>query len=119
MSYKAKAKYIRVSPLKARKLADLIRNKDVLFSLNFLKNQTQKSASILYKLVYSCLSNSVNNFKADPSSLYISELLVNEGPKFKRMSPRARGRSFRILKPTSHFSITLNEKKGKNNGTKD
>ena len=114
---KASLKYVRVSPFKLRKVVNEIRNLDVNLALNKLYLMNQKSARIVYKLLYSCMSNATNNFNLDKDQLLISKVFVNEGPKMKRYQPRARGRMFQILKPTSHLDIFL-VTKGESNGSK-
>jgi large subunit ribosomal protein L22 len=104
---KASVKYVRVSPYKLRKVADVVRNLPPSVALQKLKLMPQKSANILYKLFHSCVSNAVNNFSFDESNLTIFELIVNEGPKLKRSQPRARGRINGILKPYSHVELTM------------
>tara|TARA_Y100001935_G_C17297312_1_gene506908 strand:+ start:729 stop:1103 length:375 start_codon:yes stop_codon:yes gene_type:complete len=103
----ASVKYVRVSPYKLRKVADIVRNLPPSVALQQLKLMPQKSAGILYKLFHSCVSNAVNNFSLDESTLKTSKLIVNEGPKLKRSQPRARGRIFGILKPYSHVELTM------------
>ena len=103
----ASVKYVRVSPYKLRKVADIVRNLPPSVALQQLKLMPQKSADILYKLFHSCVSNAVNNFSLDESTLKTSKLIVNEGPKLKRSQPRARGRIFGILKPYSHVELTM------------
>ena len=104
---KASVKYVRVSPYKLRKVAHIVRNLPPSVALQQLKLMPQKSAGILYKLFHSCVSNAVNNFSLDESTLKTSKLIVNEGPKIKRSKPRARGRIFGILKPYSHVELTM------------
>jgi large subunit ribosomal protein L22 len=113
----ASVKYVRVSPYKLRKVADIVRNLPPEIALQQLKLMPQKSATILYKLFYSCVSNAVNNFSLDKATLKTSKLIVNEGPKLKRSQPRARGRIFGILKPYSHVELTV-VSQGEVNGSK-
>ena len=104
---KASVKYVRVSPYKLRKVADIVRALPPETALQQLKLMPQKSAVILYKLFHSCVSNAVNNFSLDKATLKTSKLIVNEGPKLKRSQPRARGRIFGILKPYSHIELAM------------
>ena len=104
---KASAKYIRVSPFKLRKVVNEVRSLNVNSALLKLNVMNQKSSKIVYKLLHSCMSNAVNNFNLKKDDLFVSEIFVNEGPKMKRYQPRARGRMFQILKPTSHIDIIL------------
>ena len=100
-----------------RKVADIVRNLPPAVALQQLKLMPQKSAGIMYKLLFSCVSNAVNNFSLDESTLKTTKLIVNEGPKLKRSQPRARGRIFGILKPYSHVEITM-VSQGDTNGSK-
>ena len=104
---KASAKYIRVSPFKLRKVVNEVRLLDVNTALLKLNVMNQKSSKIVYKLLHSCMSNAVNNFNFNKDELVVSEIFVNEGPKMKRYQPRARGRMFQILKPTSHIDVIV------------
>ena len=110
----ATVKYVRVSPFKLRKVANEIRGKSAVHSLKVLKVMTQKSSDILYKLLKSAIANAVENNKLEENLLVIDKLIVNQGPVMKRIQPRARGRAFRIIKPTSHATITLISTQGAN-----
>ena len=110
----ATVKYVRVSPFKLRKVANEIRGKSAVHSLKVLRVMTQKSATILYKLLKSAIANAVENNKLEENLLVIDKLIVNQGPVMKRIQPRARGRAFRIIKPTSHATITLISTQGVN-----
>ena len=114
---KASAKYLRVSPYKLRKVADHVRYLNAEDALGQLSLMHQKSAVILYKVVQSCIANAVNNFNLKKSDLKITKLIVNEGSKIKRSRSRAKGRMFRITKPTSHVEVTLINQ-GEVNGSK-
>lgn len=105
-------KYIRISPSKLRRVADLVRGKEVRSSLMLLKNLPHKGAKILYEAIHSAKSNAVNNHDYDENSgIIVSKLLINEGPRIKRFQSRARGRVFQILKRTSHIYVEI-EKQG-------
>lgn len=108
-SANASVKMQRVSPRKARLVADLIRYRKVTDALNILRNTYKKTSSILLKLLNSAIANATNNAGLDATKLYISKLLVNDGPTLKRFQPHARGRAFAILKRTSHFYIEVAE----------
>ncbi len=113
----AKLKYVRVSPYKLRKVADLVRDLSVDVALNRLRLMPQRSAGILFKLFSSCVANANHNFSIDTSQLVINRLIVNEGPRLKRHKARARGRIFGIVKPYSHVELTL-ANQGVSNGSK-
>lgn len=108
---KAHLKLQRVSPRKARLVADLIRGKNTLEALSILNNSPKKSAKLFFKLLNSAIANAINNNGMDSSKLFLAEVLVNEGPILKRFQPRSQGRAYQILKRTSNFSITLLEER--------
>jgi large subunit ribosomal protein L22 len=106
-SVKATLKKVRVSPQKARLVADLIRGKSIEDALNILKFSPQKSASIILKLVNSALANAEHNYGFDIDALKIGEIHVEKASVLKRFRARAKGRGAKILKPTSHVYLTL------------
>ena len=113
MQTQAVLKFVRLSPMKGRLLADLVRGKKVDEAINILKFSNQRAAGILKKVLDSAIANAENNNGADVDELKISEILVDEGPTLKRISPRAKGRSDRILKRTSHVTVRVSDgKKG-------
>ncbi len=105
----AKLRHLRIAPRKVRLVADLIRKKPVNEALVILDFTRKKAALPLKKLLNSAIANAKNNFQLDPSNLYISKITVDEGPKYKRWMPRARGRADLILKRTSHITLVLSE----------
>ncbi len=109
-----KLSYLRIAPRKVRLVADSIRGKEIEEAKEILKFTLKKGADPLLKLLSSGIANAQNNFQADPNNLYISKILVDEGPKYKRWRPRARGQAYPIQKKTSHITIFLAEiEKGK------
>ncbi len=106
----AQIKLERISPRKARLVADLIRNKDISDSINILNHTHKKAAPILLNLVNAAVANAVKNNGMNADKLFVSKLLVNEGPTLKRFQPRGRGRAFSILKRTSKFVIEVAER---------
>lgn len=110
MEVKAVAKYVRISPQKVRKVADVIKGKPVEVGLNLLHFMPQKAAGFVEKTVRSAASNADNNHGIDVDSLVIQNLIVDQGPVLKRFRARARGRGARILKKTSHITVVLAEK---------
>ena len=110
MEAKAHLKYARISPRKVKIVLDLIRGKDVAQAMAILKNTPKSASEYLTKLLRSAVANAENNFNMDASKLYISECFVCPGPTLKRIMPRAQGRAFRILKRTSHVTITVKER---------
>ncbi len=109
MESSAKARYVRISPQKARLVMDQIRGKRVEDALNMLKFAPQKGAALILKLVNSAVANAQQNSDIDVDKLYISRIFADEGPMLKRIIPRASGRATRILKRTSHLTVVLND----------
>lgn len=110
MEAKAIAKTVRIAPRKARLVADLVRGKDVAEALVILAHTNKAASPIINKVVSSAFHNAINNHAMDESTLYIKEILVNEGPTMKRFRPRAKGSASPIMKRTSHISVVLAEK---------
>jgi large subunit ribosomal protein L22 len=110
MEAKAVAKYLRMSPTKLAPVADLVRGKSLNEALTILKFTPGKSAELVEKVVQSAAANAENNFELDPDNLYVSEILVNQGPTMKRWRAGAQGRAGKILKRSSHISVTLSER---------
>lgn len=110
MEAKAKLRFTRTSPRKARLVANLIREKNVGKALNILHFTNKLAARIIEKLLKSAIANAQENHKVDDvDSLVISNITVDEGPTWKRSMPRARGIATAILKRTSHIAIVLKE----------
>lgn len=110
MEVRAVAKYLRISPYKARLVADLVRNKPVDEALVILKFTPKKGAYLIRKTLRSAVANAENSRLMDVDSLFIKSIYVDQGPQLKRWRPRAMGRATRILKPTSHITVVLAEK---------
>ena len=108
----ATAKRLRVSPRKARLVADQVRGKPVSEAVDILSFSTLKSAPLLRKVLESAIANAENNEGADIDELKISEVFVNEGVTIKRVRPRARGRADRIMKRTCHVTVTVTDAAG-------
>jgi large subunit ribosomal protein L22 len=109
MAAKAVAKYIRVSPQKARLIMDQVRGKKVEEALNMLSFAPQKGAFVLKKLINSAVANAEQNLNMDVDKLYIKRIFADEGPTLKRFRARAMGRATRIRKRTSHLTVILDE----------
>lgn len=110
MQAEAKLKYARISAQKARLVADQIRGLKVEQALNLLSFSPKKGAGIIKKILESAIANAEHNEGADIDELKVAEVQVNEGPVMKRMHARAKGRGNRILKRTSHISVTVAER---------
>lgn len=110
MKVTAKARYIRVSPRKARLVADLIRGRMVSEALNILSLTQKKSAKIIEKVLKSAISNAEENHKAkDTDSFIVKSIIVDGGPMWKRFMPRAKGSVTTIRKRTSHISLVIGD----------
>lgn len=106
---KAVARYVRMSPQKVRLVADQVRGKDVLQSLEMLRFLPQSAARPVYKLLYSAMSNAEENFGLSREDLYVAEIYVDGGPVRKWRRFGARGRFKPILKRSSHITVVLEE----------
>ncbi|MBZ4668652.1 MAG: large subunit ribosomal protein [Epulopiscium sp.] len=107
---KAHVKYARVSATKAKIVLDTIKGKGAGEALAILAYTPRYAARIIEKVLKSAVANAENNYGMDVSKLYVEEAYANQGPKLKRIRPRAQGRAYRIEKHTSHISIVLNER---------
>ncbi len=110
MEATAKARFIRVSPRKARIVADLVRGKGVGEALDVLTFTRRAAAEPIKKLIESAVANAKQASSAvDVDSLYIKSLMVDMGPTrhMRRWRPRAMGRATRIVKGMSHLSVVL------------
>ncbi len=105
---RAKAKYLRISPFKVRKVAGVVKGMPVEAGLDTLKFMPQKAARMLSKVVQSAVANA-DQADLDIDNLFISNIIVEHGPSLKRFRPRARGRACRILKRMSHVTVVLDE----------
>ena len=115
MGIQAKLRYLHIAPRKVRLIADLIRGKGVERAQIILNFADKRASAPMLKLLNSATANAKNNFQIENiANLYISKILVNEGPKPKRWLPASRGRANEIRKRTSHIILELSEieKKG-------
>jgi large subunit ribosomal protein L22 len=103
----AKLKFSRLSPQKARLVADQVRGLPVEQALQILYFSPQKSAAVLRKVLESAIANAEHNQGADIDELRVSGIMVDQGPTMKRIKARAKGQADRILKPTSHVTIRV------------
>ena len=107
MEAKAIAKYIRVSPRKARLVALNVKGRPVEDAMNILKFTPNKAAGIISKVMRSALANAEQVPGTDVDALVVKQVIVNEGPTWKRFMPRSQGRANTILKRTSHITVIL------------
>ncbi|AAO27168.1 50S ribosomal protein L22 [Buchnera aphidicola str. Bp (Baizongia pistaciae)] len=103
----------RSSAQKLRLVADLIRGKNIEHALNILTFCNKKASILVKKVLKSAISNAEHNHGSDINNLQVKKILIDEGPTMKRMMPRAKGRSDRILKRTSHITIVVSDSKVK------
>jgi large subunit ribosomal protein L22 len=103
----AKGMYVRVTPTKARRVVELIRDLPAQEALSVLKFAPQAASEPVAKVLASAIANAENNFSLDPETLFVSRAYVDEGPMLKRFRPRAQGRAYRINKRTSHITIEV------------
>jgi large subunit ribosomal protein L22 len=103
----ARATYVRVTPMKARRVVDLIRNLPAQQALSVLEFAPQAASDPVRKVLASAIANAEHNFSLDPETLIVSRAYVDEGPTLKRFRPRAQGRAYRINKRTSHITIEV------------
>jgi large subunit ribosomal protein L22 len=109
MEATAKLQNTRISPQKARLIADVIRGENAESAINVLRFMPKKGARIIRKLLESAVANASQNEAIDIDTLYVKTIYVDGGPMLKRIRPRAMGRASRILKRTSHITIVLDE----------
>ncbi|MCS5721218.1 50S ribosomal protein L22 [Herbiconiux sp. CPCC 203407] len=108
----ARVRHIRVTPMKARRVVNLIRGRQAVEALAILKFAPQGASEPVYKLVASAIANArvkadASNSYLDEQDLFITKAFVDQGATLKRFQPRAQGRAFQILKRTSHITIVL------------
>ena len=109
-SVKAVAKYIRMSPHKVRRVLDQIRGRSYQEALMILEFLPYGAGGPVWQVVYSAAANAQNNYNLDKKKLFIDEVYADEGPKLKRIRPRAQGRAYKILKPTCHITVVVKYK---------
>ncbi|MEZ0469487.1 50S ribosomal protein L22 [Luteimonas salinilitoris] len=110
---KAVLRTARISPQKARLVADQVRGLSAERAVNLLKFSDKKAAHMIRKVVESAIANAENNRGADVDELSVTTIMVDEGPTLKRFMARAKGRGTRILKRTSHITVVVGESSGK------
>jgi large subunit ribosomal protein L22 len=104
---RASARYVRMTPMKVRRVVDLIRGMEAREALSVLQFVPQAASEPVAKVLASAVANAEHNHQLDPESLIVSVAYVDEGPTLKRFRPRAQGRAFRINKRTSHITIEV------------
>ena len=109
MEARAQARYVRVTPMKARRVIDLIRGMNVTDAQAMLKFAPQAASEPIGKVLDSAVANATNNHAMDARSLVVSQAYVDEGPTMKRIRPRAQGRAYRIRKRSSHITVIVSD----------
>ena len=109
----AKARFVRVSPSKARRVIDLVRGKSVAEALDILRWAPQAASEPVAKVIASAAANAQNNNGLDPSTLVVATVYADDGPTAKRIRPRAQGRAFRIRRRTSHITVVVESRPSK------
>lgn len=111
MQATAVMKYARLSPQKGRLVADLIRGLPVARAIEVLEFSQKKAARELRKALESAIANAEHNEGADVDELRVARIFVDGGPTLKRSHARAKGRGARIIKRTSHITVTVSDEK--------
>jgi len=109
---RAQARYVRITPMKARRVVDLVRGMPAEQALAVLRFAPQAASETVYKVVASAVANARHTAERDSrrldvEDLVVSEAYVDEGPTLKRFRPRAQGRAFRVRKRTSHITVVV------------
>ncbi|GAA4620720.1 50S ribosomal protein L22 [Saccharopolyspora hordei] len=103
----ARARFVRVSPMKARRVVELIKGRSAADALAVLQFAPQTASGPVSKVLASAIANAENNLSLDPDTLVVRHAYVDEGPTLKRFRPRAQGRAYRIRKRTSHITVEV------------
>lgn len=109
MEARAVGKYIRISPQKARLVADVVRGMSVDQAITTLRFMPKKGAGILRKVIESAVANATQDDQTDVDNLFVKTIMIDGGPSLKRIRPRAMGRATGIIKRTSHITVILDE----------
>lgn len=109
MEARAQARYVRVTPMKARRVVDLIRGMQASDAQDVLRFAPQAASEPVGKVLASAIANATNNHAMDARQLVVAQAFVDEGPTLKRIRPRAQGRAYRIGKRTSHITVIVSD----------
>lgn len=108
--YKALSRHILISPTKLRRVAKVVARKPYMDAIAILESLPQRGAGLLKKTVKSAAANAlVQNKQLDEAMLFVREIQINEGPRLRRVWPRARGRRDLLLKRMSHIFVVVDE----------
>jgi large subunit ribosomal protein L22 len=103
----ARARFVRDSPTKVRRVIELIKGKNAQEALAILRFAPYAASQPVAKVLASAMANAENNLDLDPDTLWVSNAYADEGPTLKRIRPRAQGRAYRIRKRTSHITVEV------------
>jgi len=109
MEARAQARYVRVTPMKARRVIDLIRGMQANDAQDVLRFAPQAASEPVGKVLASAIANATNNHGMDARELVVAQAFVDEGPTLKRIRPRAQGRAYRVGKRTSHITVIVSD----------
>lgn len=109
----ARARYVRETPMKARRVVELIKGRSASEALAVLQFSPQAASGPVSKVLASAVANAENNLSLDPDTLWVNAAYVDEGPTLKRFQPRAQGRAYRIRKRTSHITVEVESRQPK------
>ena len=112
----AVARFVRVTPMKARRVVELVRGSQVDEALATLRFAPQAAAQDVYKVLESAVANATGGEGLERGTLVITKAMVDEGPTLKRFRPRAQGRATRILKRTSHITLVVQPAENNSSG---
>ncbi|HEV8650451.1 MAG TPA: 50S ribosomal protein L22 [Actinomycetes bacterium] len=110
MEVKAQARFVRVTPFKARRVVDLIRGQHVEEARRILQFTPRAAALPVKKVLDSAIANAEHNHQLAADTLFVSRAFVDEGPTLKRFRPRALGRAYRVRKRTSHITVIVDSR---------
>jgi len=111
MEARAEARYIRISPQKARLVIDLIRGQQAGKAISILRSTNKRIAPTVEKVLRSAIANAENkSTDVDVDRLYVSEAYVNEGPRMKRIRPAPMGRAYRYQRRIAHIVVKVSQK---------
>jgi len=112
MEARAIARYVRISPRKARQVAPLVKGKNVEEALAILRHTRKRGAELVSKVLKSAIANAEHNLELNKDDLYVADVRIDEGPTMKRRRARMRGMPAPILRRTSHITVVVREKEG-------
>lgn len=113
MEARAEARYVRISPQKARLVVDLIRGQRAGEAINILRTTNKRIAPVVEKVLRSAISNAEHaSSDVDVDELVVSEAYVNDGPRMKRIRPAPMGRAYRYQRRMAHIVVTVAEQGG-------